>query len=116
MQGEGISEVGCDKKTGGLLVKIDPKYFRPTEVDILVGDASKAKNVLGWEAKISLKSLLVKWFAWRFKMLTKQKQKYNYGRVLMFPISGKRIWVCGHNGMVGRAVLSAPLKHMIVMF
>ena len=57
-QGEGISEVGCDKKTGDLLVKIDPKYFRPTEVDILVGDASKAKIVLGWEAKISLEELV----------------------------------------------------------
>ena len=57
-QGEGLNEVGCDKKTGNILVKIDPKYFRPSEVDILVGNAEKAKNILGWEAKISLEDLV----------------------------------------------------------
>jgi GDPmannose 4,6-dehydratase len=47
--GEGVDEVGIDKATGVVLVAIDPRYFRPTEVDLLLGDPSKAKRVLGWE-------------------------------------------------------------------
>ena len=47
-QGEGISEKGIDKATGRVLVEVDPKYFRPAEVDQLLGDPTKAKNVLGW--------------------------------------------------------------------
>lgn len=48
-QGAGVDEVGIDKASGQELVAIDPRYFRPTEVDLLLGDPSKAKNVLGWE-------------------------------------------------------------------
>ncbi|MGI6627861.1 MAG: GDP-mannose 4,6-dehydratase [Bacillota bacterium] len=47
-QGEGINEKGIDKATGRVLVEVDPRYFRPTEVDILLGDPTKAKNLLGW--------------------------------------------------------------------
>ena len=57
-EGQGIEEVGRDAKTGNILVEIDPQYFRPTEVDLLVGDASKAKNLLDWEAKISLEEIV----------------------------------------------------------
>ncbi|MDA8666431.1 GDP-mannose 4,6-dehydratase, partial [Alphaproteobacteria bacterium] len=46
-------------KSGDILVKIDPRYFRPTEVDCLIGDPSKAKEKLGWEAKIGLEELVV---------------------------------------------------------
>lgn len=56
--GTGIEEKGYDKKTGTLLVKIDPTYFRPSEVDRLIGDASKAKIELGWEAKTSFEDLI----------------------------------------------------------
>ena len=56
--GEGVEEKGYDKNTGQLLVEIDPKYFRPTEVDLLIGDASKAKERLGWEAKMQLEELV----------------------------------------------------------
>lgn len=56
--GDGIEEVGKDAATGKVLVEIDPRYFRPTEVDHLVGDASKAKEKLGWEAKIRLEELV----------------------------------------------------------
>ena len=56
--GSGINEVGRDSKTGKILVKIDPKYFRPAEVELLQGDPSKAKADLGWEAKTSLKELV----------------------------------------------------------
>ena len=47
-QGEGIDEKGIDRATGKVLVEVDPKYFRPAEVDQLLGDPSKAKRVLGW--------------------------------------------------------------------
>ncbi|MBX9671510.1 MAG: GDP-mannose 4,6-dehydratase [Candidatus Obscuribacterales bacterium] len=54
---EGIDEIGCDQ-TGEILVRIDPRYFRPTEVDKLVGDASKAKACLGWSATTSFCELV----------------------------------------------------------
>ena len=56
-QGEGINEIGIDKKTGNKWVTINPKYFRPTEVEFLLGDPQKAKNELDWEAKTSLATL-----------------------------------------------------------
>jgi len=56
-EGKEINEVGKDEK-GNVLVKIDPKYFRPTEVELLIGDASKANNILGWKPKYDLKSLI----------------------------------------------------------
>lgn len=57
-QGDGVEEVGKDSKTGDVLVEIDPRYFRPTEVDLLIGDPTKAKEKLGWEAKIGLEELV----------------------------------------------------------
>ena len=48
-KGEGLEEVGVDSSTEKILIKIDEKYFRPTEVDLLLGDATKAKNILKWE-------------------------------------------------------------------
>ena len=50
-------EEGIDVKTGKTLVAIDPNYYRPTEVDLLLGDPTKAKTELGWEAKTSLEEL-----------------------------------------------------------
>lgn len=57
-QGEGVEEKGYDAKTGKLIVMVDPKYFRPAEVDLLVGDPAKAKAELGWEAKVDLDELV----------------------------------------------------------
>ncbi len=57
-KGNGIEEKAYDKNTGKVLVEIDPKYFRPTEVDLLVGDATKAKQKLGWEPKYTVEELL----------------------------------------------------------
>lgn len=57
-KGEGVDEKGYDKETGKLLVEVDPKYFRPAEVERLIGDPSKAKAKLGWEAKIDLDELV----------------------------------------------------------
>lgn len=55
-EGEGINEVGLNDK-GDVIVKINPAFFRPAEVDLLIGDASKAKQKLGWSAKTDLKGL-----------------------------------------------------------
>ena len=57
-EGKDVNEKGIDKATGNVLVEIDPNYFRPTEVDLLIGDPSKAKKNLGWVAKHDLKSLV----------------------------------------------------------
>lgn len=57
-QGEGISEKGIDKKTNEVIIEVHPDYFRPTEVDSLLGNPKKAKEKLGWEAKISFEDLV----------------------------------------------------------
>ncbi len=56
-QGKGIDEKGVDTKTGNTIVAVDPKYFRPTEVETLLGDPSKAKEKLGWIPKITFHSM-----------------------------------------------------------
>jgi GDPmannose 4,6-dehydratase len=56
--GEGLNERGIDKKTGTVLVEVDSSYFRPTDVDFLLGDPSKAKLELGWEPKIKFRELV----------------------------------------------------------
>src|SRR6202046_1982666 len=57
-RGKGVEETGIDKKSGKTLVRIDPQYFRPTEVDLLIGDASKAHKKLGWKPKTSFAELV----------------------------------------------------------
>ncbi len=57
-EGTGLKEIGKDSRTGNILVRVDKKYFRPTEVDILLGDYSKAKKKLKWSPKISFTQLV----------------------------------------------------------
>jgi len=57
-KGKGKNEVGINTGSGKVIIEIDEKYYRPTEVDQLLGDASKAKNELGWEAKTSFQDLI----------------------------------------------------------
>ena len=57
-QGEGVDEIGIDKATGNTIVKINPQFFRPAEVEILLGDPAKAEKALGWERKTSFKQLV----------------------------------------------------------
>jgi len=57
-QDEGIKEVGIDKANGKVWVRVDPRFFRPTEVDLLLGDATKAKQKLGWQPTTSFKTLV----------------------------------------------------------
>lgn len=57
-RGSGVDEVGVNTENGKEIVRVDPKYFRPTEVETLLGDPSKAKKVLGWKAKTSFQDLV----------------------------------------------------------
>ena len=57
-KGSGIDEKGYDRKDGRLLVDINPRYFRPAEVELLWGDASKAEKELGWKRKVDFKGLV----------------------------------------------------------
>ena len=57
-EGEGLDEIGRDLNTGETIIRVDPKYFRPAEVDTLLGDATKAKEKLGWEPQIDFDELV----------------------------------------------------------
>ena len=57
-QGEGVHEKGLDAKTGEQLVEISPRFYRPAEVDCLIGDSTKARKNLGWEPKTTFKDLV----------------------------------------------------------
>jgi len=56
--GKGVEEKGYDAKSGRLLVDVDPRYFRPAEVELLWGDPSKAEKELGWQRKVSFPELV----------------------------------------------------------
>lgn len=75
-EGKGIAEVGIDKKTNKEIVKIDPKYFRPAEVDLLLGDPTKAKTVLNWKPKYNFESLIREMVKLDYD--NEQNHKYNY--------------------------------------
>ena len=57
-KGKGVNEKGYETATGRLLIEVDERYFRPTEVDLLLGDPTKAKNKLGWVAETTLQDLV----------------------------------------------------------
>jgi GDPmannose 4,6-dehydratase len=57
-RGSGVDEKGLDARSGRILVEVDPRYFRPTEVDLLVGDSTKAREKLGWRHKLSFDAIV----------------------------------------------------------
>lgn len=57
-RGHEMDEIGVDRRTGKVIIKIDPRYFRPSEVDYLIGDYSKARKKLGWEPKVKFRELV----------------------------------------------------------
>jgi len=57
-EGEGVNEIGRDANSGKILVEVDPMFYRPTEVELLIGDPSKAREKLGWKTKISFEELV----------------------------------------------------------
>jgi len=62
-RGKGVDEQGIDTRTGKVVVKIDPRYFRPTEVDTLLGDATKARTKLGWKPEVGFDALVAEMIA-----------------------------------------------------
>lgn len=72
-KGEGVNEKGYNKATGKVIVEIDEKYFRPAEVDLLIGDPSKAKAVLGWEPKRSVEQLCKEMMASDLELFKRDK-------------------------------------------
>ncbi len=81
--GDGINERGINKKNKEVLVEVDPKYFRPTEVDILVGDATKAKEELGWKHTYDLKALVKDMVMADMKLFQKDKYLMDGGHEVM---------------------------------
>lgn len=75
-RGKGIEEVGIDKSSGKVIVSVDPEYFRPAEVDLLIGDASKAKEKLGWVAKTSLGELVSMMVKSDMEMLKNKDERF----------------------------------------
>lgn len=57
-RGTGVNEIGIDSKSDKVVIRVDPKHFRPAEVDLLLGDQTKSKQQLGWELKISFAHLV----------------------------------------------------------
>ncbi len=70
--GAGVDEVGLDTKTGAELIRIDPRYFRPTEVDVLLGDPTKARNELGWRHKTTFSELVKEMVAADIQLLDRE--------------------------------------------
>ncbi len=89
-EGEGVEEKGIDVATGKVLVEVDPKYFRPAEVDQLLGDPTKARERLGWNPQKT-----------SFEELVRIMVQHDMKKVKKL----SKIYVAGHRGMVGSAIV-----------
>ncbi len=78
-EGAGVDEVGRNSKTGEVIIEVDPRYFRPTEVDLLIGDPSKAREKLGWERKYSFEDLVKDMVRFDLKEARKDEHLANGG-------------------------------------
>lgn len=83
--GEGVNEKGIDKTTGKTLIEVDPRYFRPAEVDLLLGDSSKARRELGWEPTYDLKMLVKEMVASDLELAKKEKTLKESGYQVLIP-------------------------------
>ncbi len=76
-EGEGVDELGRCAQNGAAVVRIDPRYFRPTEVDLLIGDPAKARAKLGWRHRCSLKDLVGEMVAYDLKRVDQERHRRN---------------------------------------
>lgn len=83
--GEGVNEKGIDKATGKTLIEVDPMYFRPAEVDLLLGDSSKARREIGWEPEYDLKDLVREMVASDLELAKKEKTLKDAGYKVLIP-------------------------------
>ncbi len=77
-EGEGIHEVGKNQADGKVLVKVNPEFFRPAEVELLWGNPARAETELGWERKISFENLVERMAASDMKLVERERQIKNY--------------------------------------
>ena len=75
-RGSGPEEMGCDRRTGQVLVRVDPRYFRPTDVELLLGDPAKARRQLGWRHRTSFATLVEEMVTADLKTLTGAAVRY----------------------------------------
>jgi len=73
-EGSGEGEKGIDRNTGRVVIQVDPRYFRPAEVDLLLGDPSKARRQLGWELKTSFDELVSMMVAADLELAEREKR------------------------------------------
>ncbi|MEM9267413.1 MAG: GDP-mannose 4,6-dehydratase [Pseudomonadota bacterium] len=74
-EGTGVDEKGYNAETGALLVEVDPRYFRPTEVDLLIGDPTKAREVLGWTHTASLAEMVSEMVAADVRVIENERER-----------------------------------------
>lgn len=84
-QGSGAEEKGIDKETGKVLIEVDPRYFRPTEVDLLLGDATKSRTKLGWVPKYTLEMLVSEMIEEDLKEAKREKFLKEQGYEVLIP-------------------------------
>ena len=84
-RGEGVDEKGIDTKTGNVLIEVDPRYFRPAEVDLLLGDSTKARRELGWEPKYDLQALVNEMVDSDLELAKKEKTLRENGYEVLVP-------------------------------
>lgn len=82
-KGAGVDEKGIDKKTGNVLVEVDARYFRPAEVDLLIGDYSKAKQKLGWEPKHTVAELCKEMVQADIELFKRDKLLSQHGHTIL---------------------------------
>ena len=82
-EGKGVDEKGINTKTNKVIVEVDPKYFRPTEVDLLIGDPSKAKKELGWQPTTTLEQLVKEMVAADVKLFERDRYLLDGGHDIM---------------------------------
>jgi GDPmannose 4,6-dehydratase len=74
-QGKGVDEKGIDSSTGKVIIEVDPRYFRPTEVELLIGDPTKAREKLGWNPKVTFHELVRIMARYDYELASKQAMK-----------------------------------------
>ena len=115
-RGSGVDEQGVDTSDGRVLVEIDPRYFRPTEVDALLGDPTKARQKLGWKHKVSFDELVREMVESDLERDARERRPSQRAGLRQearnrergsgqFDLRGKRVFVAGHAGMVGSAIV-----------
>ncbi len=83
--GEGLDEKGIDKKTGETLIEVDPRYFRPAEVELLLGDSTKARKELGWKPEYNLESLVKEMVEYDLELAKREKTLKDNGYSVIHP-------------------------------